>query len=182
MRYTGPLAVAVLVAAFATGCRGDEIETLLAKVPWFTSMRDQPAVGPLEEVPRTPPEGTVMVDAGLPYFDKNPDAYVDAANPIAPSQGSLARGEELFGIFCSVCHGAEGAGGGNVEGPFPAGLIRRLDTPVARGRSDGYLFGMISGGRGLMPDYKRIPQEDRWHIVNYVRQLQASADGGAGGQ
>ncbi len=177
MRPAGAVAAALLVMAFTTACRGDEIERLLSKVPWFTNMRDQPAVGPLDEAPRTPPEGTVMVGAGTPPMP-TADGYAALANPLAspPSAESLARGEELFNIFCSVCHGAEGRGGGEVEGPFPAGLINRLDTERAKGRSDGYLFGMVSAGRGLMPSYRRIPEEDRWHIVNYVRQLQSQPE------
>jgi hypothetical protein len=31
---------------------------------------------------------------------------------------------------------------------------------------------MISAGRGLMPNYRRMTQEERWHVVNYVRELQ----------
>lgn len=168
----GPAAAALCIAALTTACRGDEIENLVAKVPWFTTMRDQPAVGALEEQPRTPPPGTVTIDAGLPAMT-TPEGYAGIPNPIEATPESLARGEELFNTFCSVCHGPQGRGGGNVEGPFPAGLINRLDTPRAIGRTDGYLFGMISTGRGLMPDYRRIPQEDRWHMVNYVRQLQS---------
>jgi prenyltransferase beta subunit len=35
---------------------------------------------------------------------------------------------------------------------------------------------MIRVGRGLMPSYgARITHFDRWHVVNYVRQLQRSA-------
>jgi len=52
-------------------------------------------------------------------------------------------------------------------------------------RSDGYLYGMIRVGRALMPAYgHQISHYDRWHIVNYVRQMQGvgpgsgEADGG----
>src|SRR3712207_496956 len=48
-----------------------------------------------------------------------------------------------------------------------------LLTDVTRGRSDGYIFGMMRNGRGLMPNYNRIEDIDRWHVVNYVRGLQA---------
>ena len=54
----------------------------------------------------------------------------------------------------------------------------------AIGYSDGYLWGMIANGRGLMPSYRRIPTYDRWQIVAYVRQLQrdyAAAAGDAAG-
>ena len=38
--------------------------------------------------------------------------------------------------------------------------------------SDGYLYGMIRNGRGLMPSYNRIEHMDRWDVVNYIRGLQ----------
>ncbi len=50
-----------------------------------------------------------------------------------------------------------------------------LVTDRARGYTDGYLFGIISAGRGLMPNYRRLPQPERWHIVNYIRELQRAA-------
>jgi mono/diheme cytochrome c family protein len=44
------------------------------------------------------------------------------------------------------------------------------------GYSDAYIYAMIRVGRGLMPEYgSRISHFDRWHIVNYVRQLQVRA-------
>ena len=47
-----------------------------------------------------------------------------------------------------------------------------LTTDVTRGRADGYIFGMIRNGRGLMPPYNRIEEMDRWDVVNYLRGLQ----------
>jgi hypothetical protein len=43
---------------------------------------------------------------------------------------------------------------------------------MTKGRSDGYIFGMIRNGRGLMPPYNRIEEMDRWDVVNYLRALQ----------
>ena len=176
-RPTRPLALAAaLLAVGVTGaCQGNEIENVLARVPWFTNMRHQPSVGALEERPRTPPEGAVAVDAGLPLM-ATPAEYDAVTNPVAADEASLARGEELYVIFCLVCHGPEGQGGGYIEGPFPAGLIPQLTAESAVGRSDGYIFGMMAAGRGLMPNYRRIPEGDRWHLVNYVRQLQAEGE------
>jgi hypothetical protein len=42
----------------------------------------------------------------------------------------------------------------------------------ARGLSDGYIWGMIRNGRGLMPSYNRIEERERWDVVNYLRGLQ----------
>ena len=59
-------------------------------------------------------------------------------------------------------------------GPF-AGVFPLIG--LTTGRSDGYLYNVIrvgSGGAGFrMPSYKRIPSQDRWDIVNYVRYLTA---------
>ncbi|MGD2217524.1 MAG: cytochrome c [Gemmatimonadales bacterium] len=173
-RRSGPtltLLAGLALAAGLAGCRGTEIEDALGKVSWFGNMRDQAAVEPYEEPPRMPPEGTVAVDAGAPLGDL-PDDYDELTNPVRATTESLEIGKESYDIYCSVCHGPEGAGGGSVEGPFPRGLINELVAQRARELSDGYIFGMISAGRGLMPNYRRMPQEERWHIVNYVRELQ----------
>jgi hypothetical protein len=49
-----------------------------------------------------------------------------------------------------------------------------LTREDALGLTDGYIFGIISNGRTLMPSYRRIPADDRWYVVNYVRQLQGN--------
>ncbi len=171
----GAALAGLAVAAALSACRGTEIEDSLAKVSWFSNMRDQPAVEPFEEPARMPPEGTVPVDGGLAPGTR-PDDYADLPNPVPATEASLARGKELYGIYCAVCHGPEGQGGGSIEGPFPRGLINLLVAPRARRLTDGYVFGMITTGRGLMPSYRRIRREERWHVVNYVRQLQRAAE------
>ena len=47
-----------------------------------------------------------------------------------------------------------------------------LTNDVTKARTDGYIFGMIRNGRGLMPPYNRIEEMDRWDVVNYLRALQ----------
>ena len=65
-----------------------------------------------------------------------------------------------------------GAGGRKAA----AGSVGALSllTDKARAYSDGYLYSIIRYGRGLMPRYgdKVYRHEDRWAVVNYVRQLQ----------
>jgi hypothetical protein len=57
--------------------------------------------------------------------------------------------------------------------------------PLATGgaliRSDGNIFGMITVGRGIMPAYgHQVAYWDRWHVVNYIRQLQGRVAAPAG--
>jgi len=94
------------------------------------------------------------------------------ANPIAPDSTSVRCGRIQFQINCAVCHGPLGLGNGPVVkyGMFPP-AIGAAANPAA-GYTDGYLFGVIRNGKGLMPPYNRIEEPDRWDIVNYLRSLQ----------
>jgi hypothetical protein len=55
-------------------------------------------------------------------------------------------------------------------GMFPPAI--GTSTSPSAGYTDGYIFGIIRNGRGLMPPYNRIEEPDRWDIVNYLRTLQ----------
>ena len=165
------------------------------------SMRDSPSFDPYEN-PLLPPEGAVAFS--MANYPASPDefnlgepnggpgmppltpldmvvapekasAYV---NPVPATQESLARGEVLYDRTCTPCHGSTGAGDGLVT---TAGMLSQslLVEPVLS-RADGYLYGMIRVGRGLMPQYgHQLTHFDRWHVVNYVRSLQAAASSGA---
>jgi len=94
--------------------------------------------------------------------------------PIQITQGDVERGQERFDIYCSPCHGRLGDGHGMIVGrglqPPPSYLEQRLvDAPV------GYFFDVITNGYGAMYSYaSRVPVDDRWRIVAYIRALQLS--------
>ncbi len=149
---------------------------------WFPQMKWQKAVQAFERVqfqdqvdPFMPPEGAVSIDSEKPavgQYDPAADGFI---NPIASDDfRSLAKGQALYGTYCTTCHGESGMGDGPVsmagpqQGPF-AGVFPLV---TATGRTDGYIYNLIRNGGARMPNYKRIPSEDRWHIVNYVRYLQ----------
>ena len=99
-------------------------------------------------------------------------------NPTDPrSEGSLERGEELYLRFCVVCHGPDGVGANAyIADKHPLLPAYNLSGEQVSSYSDQYIYAMIRVGRGLMPEYGgRITHFDRWHIVNYVRQLQVQA-------
>jgi hypothetical protein len=52
-----------------------------------------------------------------------------------------------------------------------------LVTDRVKNFTDGYIWGMIRNGRGLMPSYNRIEEMDRWDVVNYIRALQGKLEG-----
>ena len=100
-------------------------------------------------------------------------------NPLAANDTlALRAGEVMFQRHCAVCHNADGKGNGPIvgQGKFP--MAPDLTLPVTVGRNDGYIYGVIRAGRGLMPSYgPRMTHLERWATVNYVRQLQRAAGG-----
>ncbi len=170
-------AVLMALAAAALGGCDDQIKY----IPIFSTMSTQPSIEAFEEAPRRPVAGTMPMDGERAYTLLEADTAL--ANPLAGDAADLARGKELFDTFCVVCHGTGGQGDGSVVGPnrIPPLPLLNLTSPLTRGYSDGYIWGMITNGRGLMPSYRRIPAEDRWYIVSYVRELQRRAGPGAGG-
>jgi len=147
---------AVLVLAVALAAGGCE---------WFSTMSDPASIEPHEEEPIAPPANSIPLD-GLPEYTLATADTVLPPNPLAPDEAAMARGEAAYETFCYVCHGA-GAGDGPISELFPA--IPALSTVRVAGLSDAYVFTVITQGRGLMPDYGRIPRADRWALVHYVK-------------
>lgn len=152
---------------------------------WFPQMKWQKAVGPFEAVDFEgqvgafmPPEGAVPIDGGEAPVSNIIDAASDGlVNPRPMSMESLNNGKEQYEIFCATCHGDTGLGDGAVsmtgplQGPVAAVLAVNGPGSIAKIRSDGHLYTTIRYGRRRMPGYGRIPAEDRWDIVNYLRYI-----------
>jgi len=190
MRSARPRRLVVVVAAMVTlgGCTdvaGYDLDMALGKIPWIGTMRQQVKVRPYE-LPRLPAEGTVPAFSprgDAPPFTQAELETVAAAmsNPVPATPEALARGEAQYLRNCAVCHGPGGAGDGPVVAPgrFPFATPIGAGTPSA-GHSDGYLFGVLRVGRGLMPAYgDRMSQADLWSVVHYMRRLQGMDPGAA---
>jgi len=93
-------------------------------------------------------------------------------NPLPFTQKLLERGQDRYDIYCSMCHGATGLGGGIV---IEKGYVvpPSYDDERVINLKDGEIYHVINNGIRNMPSYgKQIPVEDRWAIVAYVRALQ----------
>jgi len=167
------LLLAVLAAGAVAAC-DDQIKYF----PVFATMSTQPSIEAYEAAPRQRVPGTMAVD-DIRHLDLlAADSLL--TNPTAGTPEELAQGQVLFGQFCVPCHGQGGLGDGLVVGPnrMPALPTMNITSALTQGYSDGYIWGMITNGRGVMPSYRRIPPDERWLLVNYVRQLQRNAVAG----
>ena len=55
--------------------------------------------------------------------------------------------------------------------PLPPPKPANWTAAGVQSQSDGELFWKISNGRGAMPPWKHLPEQERWEIVNYIRTL-----------
>ena len=94
--------------------------------------------------------------------------------PFPITREDLQRGQERFNIFCSPCHGRLGNGQGMiVQRGFPPPPSYHEDR--LRQAPVGHFFDVITNGYGRMYSYaSRVPPEDRWRIIAYIRGLQLS--------
>lgn len=176
---------ALLLLLTAGGCdfyydRIPSPDDAMKLVPWFDHMITSPAVHPYESgsVPRTTVPGTVPVHDGegdweAAFTGGNLNVADGMVNPLVESAAVIARGTELYDIYCGVCHGLSGDGRGPVG---PRVGAPSLLTDRARGLTDGHVYSLVRYGRGVMPRYgdKIVNQADRWAVVSYVRRLQGA--------
>ncbi|MGA7393983.1 MAG: cytochrome c [Terrimicrobiaceae bacterium] len=153
---------------------------------------------------RPPVEGTVPIGYAMPmhklvdgsvgqatgpykqiYFSSSP-TYFDTGKmgenwgtgiPYEVSPAVMQRGQQRYGIYCSVCHGATGAGNGMAQ-KFGLNTVQSLLQDRIRVMSDGEIFNTVTHGKNTMMAYgDRVQVIDRWAIVAYLRALQKSQGG-----
>jgi mono/diheme cytochrome c family protein len=94
--------------------------------------------------------------------------------PFPITRQLLSRGQERFNIYCSPCHGRLGNG----QGIIPQRGFRQppsYHTERLRQAPAGHFFDVMTNGFGAMYEYgSRVPPEDRWAIIAYIRALQLS--------
>ncbi|MDG1701952.1 MAG: cytochrome c [Opitutae bacterium] len=85
----------------------------------------------------------------------------------------MQYGKESYNIYCMTCHGAAGDGNG-VTKPYGI-LATSYHDDRLRDAPDGYIYDVITNGKGLMYGLKdRLSNKQRWGIVLYLRALQRS--------
>lgn len=195
MRKLRLLGAAVLMMSATAACT--PMDDVMVAI-FGRSMRDQASYDPYE-MTLMPPENSVPFASGnltagpfefnigqpergadIPDFgpaDLATPVVMEMVNPVLADAASLARGEQMYLRSCAVCHGEQGlSSDAYIIEKYPMLVVFNPAGPGPASYTDGYLYGLIRVGRGLMPSYgHQISNFDRWHIVNYVRTLQRAA-------
>ncbi|MBV5312835.1 MAG: c-type cytochrome [Prolixibacteraceae bacterium] len=126
---------------------------------------------------RNPVEGTIPIDY-LPYlYEKNDTDRVlagkELVNPFKPTAENIARGNQVFSIYCMSCHGEKGDGKGflftSKKYPFPPA---NLLSAKIRNNPEGEIFHVVTVGFGVMPQHgSQVRPDDRWKVAMYVKNL-----------
>jgi mono/diheme cytochrome c family protein len=173
MRKAGvPLTV---VSVLAIGVSAIALTSVAQNTNSSTTNRNQ------NDTRQITPPGTQQPPGAQQDFSKNtwelPKDADKTKNPVASSADSVAKGKDLFLARdkgnCVFCHGETGSGN---EANLPR--LRRKPADISNkermtAMTDGEVFWKISKGiTGIMPaGEKRMTEEERWAVVNYVRTL-----------
>lgn len=134
-----------------------------------------------EKSARLPVEGTIS-RGWKPYdFEDSVEGFQMAKaqlkNPLPYSEEHLASGQQLYTIYCAVCHGDKGDGKGIlVDREKILGVPSYAD--IGRAITEGSTYHVMYYGLNTMGSYaSQTSIEERWEIDHYVMKLKAALEG-----
>ncbi len=100
-------------------------------------------------------------------------------NPFPITKAGIAQGQELYNIYCGICHGGSAGGDGYLVrdngGKYPAQPANLLDSQFVYS-TNGRYYHAIMYGRNAMGSYAdKLSYEERWQVIHYIRSLQAQS-------
>ena len=108
------------------------------------------------------------------FFNGTKNGVLVTTMPFPATKAVLQRGQERFNIYCTPCHGEQGAGNGMIvqrgfSKPPDYTETRLINAPI------GHFYDVMTNGYGSMYSYaSRVSPRDRWAIAAYIRVLQRS--------
>ncbi|MFM2394731.1 MAG: hypothetical protein RLZZ546_2713 [Bacteroidota bacterium] len=123
-------------------------------------------------------------NGNVPYhYDDTEEERTRAAseiinNPYPITAKGLAKGKDLYNIYCGICHGEKGDGAGYLVrdgSKYPAQPANfMLDEFV--NASNGRYYHSIMYGKNVMGSYAdKLSYTERWNVIHYIRSLQAAS-------
>ncbi len=124
-----------------------------------------------------PVEGTVPRNYVVYDYPNTNEGYEAARTTLTlpdefNNEEALAKGKELYTIFCAPCHGDKGDGNGwlvqqeKILG-VPSYSADRLPNITA-----GSMYHVVMYGKGIMGSHaSQLTYDERWNIIRYVLEL-----------
>lgn len=128
-----------------------------------------------------PAEGSVM-RGWLPYdyedtIEGKAAAKANLKNPLSYTEDHYVKGNELYNIYCGICHGTKGDGNGIL-----AKREKILGVPAyndaGRAITEGSVYHVMYYGINSMGSYaSQMTEEELWMVDHYVMSLKDALDG-----
>ncbi|NPA34810.1 MAG: cytochrome c [Chlorobi bacterium] len=184
---TKTYALLIVAGIMLSGCVSEDHPGYI----WYPDMFTSKAWEPLDQAPFGkdsamrfyPPEGVIPYGAQQVtegYFvytvPNTPEGYEQSKsikNTLPKTEEVIAKGKQLYEIYCAPCHGTTGEGNGPVVevGGFPPPPTYYQDRIYSL--ADGQMFHVITYGKNLMGSFRyQLTPEERWAVVHYIRHLQ----------
>jgi mono/diheme cytochrome c family protein len=99
------------------------------------------------------------------WMTKVPERDRARQNPFDNETNAVAAGGKLFHQNCSSCHGGEATGVKNRP---------NLHSDRIRAATPGELEWLLKNGsmKNGMPSWSKLPEQQRWQIVAFLKSLQ----------
>lgn len=178
-------------ALLLISCEGDGTKDVDAKsnrsFQYFPNMYEsvgyeayqEGAIFPGNMEAQKPVDGTVS-RGWMPYeYTDDNDGYASAkanlVNPVPLTEDHLSNGQALYGIYCAICHGANGNGVGHL---VETEKILGVPSYDAREITEGSIYHVMYYGINYMGSYaSQTSIEERWEITHFVEALRADLMG-----
>ena len=127
------------------------------------------------QVLQRPPDGAMPIPADTTELHLARAVALGQSVPDSAAERVVAAGRAQFTIFCAVCHGAGGYGGGlvaaNMHGLRPASLRSRTSAAS----NPEAVYAKITMGGARMPVLaEALSPGQRWSVAAYIQRLRAT--------
>ncbi len=154
--------------------RSPSLETNMA----YVTIENGKQTGDTLQANRLPVNGTIP-RGFMPYpYANDTSGYANAGRylrrpvDIIRNAENLAEGEELYGKFCTHCHGTNGEADGLVAAKL-SGAPPSYKGPVVMALPEGKMFHSIYYGKGIMGAHSsQVSKAEIWKIILHIQKLQ----------
>ena len=179
------IAVTILIMLSVTSCFDKKKPNYRYMPNMYTSVAvetySEHELLPNGQAALTPVKGTIS-RGWMPYEYENTLegkalATKELKMPLAVNEENLAKGKELFNIYCAICHGNKGDGQGT--------LVKRekflgIPSLADKGRNitEGDIYHVMMYGLNSMGSYaSQTNEKERWQITMHALDLKSKLNG-----
>lgn len=128
---------------------------------------------------RTPMNGNVPYYYGDSEEERTRATKDMVLNPFPITKVGLAKGKELYNIYCGICHGEKGDGNGylvsesNTNAKYPAQPANFMKDEFLASNNGRYYHAIMYGKNVMQQHRDKLSYEERWQVIHYIRSMQA---------